>query len=109
MTKDTPNSGWNAPSHVFDVTIEKRWLERIQPPISRPLIKYHENSTNKHWLGGSQQEVGLLGFMAVANHLQLFLDDCCNTAQISCSYLLLYLQNLIVVAIDSFPCCSVLS
>jgi hypothetical protein len=40
--------------------------------------------------------------MAVANHLQLLLDACCNTAQISCSYSLLYLQNLIVVTIDSF-------
>jgi hypothetical protein len=49
MTKDTPNGGWNASSQLFDQTIEKRWLERVQPPISHPLIKYHENSTNKHW------------------------------------------------------------
>jgi hypothetical protein len=41
MTKDTQNSGWNASSHLFDQTIEKRWLEHVPATFSHPLIKYH--------------------------------------------------------------------
>jgi hypothetical protein len=97
MTKDTPNTGWNASSHLFDQTIENKWLGRIQPPISTRIA---QTSTVKPTRGGVYCALWLLP-ITYSCYLMIVATQHRSPAHIRCcistTWLLLLLIHFLVV------------